>query len=117
MRTVIALATMAAVLFSAGTAFGDKIVVEKNKKTVEKKCDGNTKVVISGNKNTVTLKGTCASVDVSGNKNVVKLNRVVVLNVIGNKNTVNYWKGAKKGKKTKVTNLGKKNVITKRKDK
>ena len=127
MKTAIALA----LLLAAVPAFADKTIVD-NKQTTTIDCTADGDVTIAGNENTVTLTGTCKSVTVSGNKNKIAAassehayvtgndNTVAIdaldnLAVPGNNNVVSYKATVAKGGKTKVSNPGKGNKVTKAK--
>ena len=121
MRSVRILAVVLAVAVS-GTAFAystvwdssptltDRLVIVKNKQTVTHACTGKSVVVVSGNKNIVTLTGDCARVEVDGNKNIVTIDGVGKLSVRGNNNTRS-WKQGVGGKRAKVSNTGNGNKV------
>lgn len=71
-----------------------------------------TKVMMTGNHNTVT--GSALTVSVPGNHNTATLEKVDTLSVLGNHNTVSY-RGPASAKKTKVSVLGLKNTVTQQK--
>jgi hypothetical protein len=110
-------------LLVSSLAFADVDEVD-NGKTHAVDCTKDGTIRVSGNSNTFTLKGTCASVQISGNHNTVKGDgaksvllsgneNTVALRSIGNvlvsgdKNAVSY-----KGKKPKVANQGNGNTFT-----
>jgi len=109
-------------LLVSSVALADVDEVDNNKTHVVD-CKKDSTVRVSGNSNTFTLKGTCASVQVSGNKNTVKgdgAKQVMLsgndnaialtidkLMVSGDRNTVGY-----KGKKPSVSDMGNDNKIT-----
>jgi hypothetical protein len=64
-------------------------VLDTNDGTQEINCVHNS-VFIHGNKNIVTVKGTCMNVHVMGNENTVTVDRADRLVTEGNGNTVNY---------------------------
>ena len=74
-------------LFISTVAFADIDEVDNGKThTVDCKKDGTVRV--SGNSNTFTLTGTCASVQISGNKNTIKGDGAKSVLVSGNENSV-----------------------------
>lgn len=77
---------MASLLIST-VAFADIDEVD-NGKTHAVDCTKDGTVRVSGNSNTFTLKGTCASVQISGNKNTVKGDGAKSVLVSGNENSV-----------------------------
>jgi hypothetical protein len=130
MKTAIAAVLLALVAGSA-PAFADKTITDNNK-TATIDCATDATVSIEGNGNTVTLMGACthvtvagnhnkvaavssASVDVTGNENAVTVDAVDTLAVPGNKNVVDYKAAVAKGGKTKVSNPGTGNKVTRSK--
>jgi len=125
------LASIVLVLGSlCGVAAADAMFAD-NKQTATVDCAKDASVSISGNEATITLTGVCDQVLVSGNKakltgsaksvlvsgndNTVDLDVVDKLLVSGNSNTVSYKASSDAKKKTKVSNPGNKNKITKKK--
>lgn len=74
-------------LLISTVAFADIDEVD-NGKTHTVDCAKDGTVRVSGNSNTFTLKGTCASVQISGNKNTVKGDGAKSVLLSGNDNTV-----------------------------
>ena len=68
-------------------------------------------IVLAGNSATVT--GSAGSVSVAGNENTATLDTVDSLSVTGNKNKITYAKASDAKKKTRVSNLGNDNTVTK----
>jgi hypothetical protein len=111
---------------AAKTAAAD-ISIFDNDQTVTVDCAKDKTVNVVGNNATVTLTGTCDSIQVAGNKatvagsvvtasitgneNTLALDAVDTVSVTGNKNTVTYKK-AIKAKKTKVSTLGNHNKVS-----
>jgi hypothetical protein len=116
-----------AISLLAAAASADVTVMDNNK-TLTVDCAKDKNVNLVGNHITVTLTGTCENVKVTGNHetvvgsttnayvagnhNTLTLDAVDLISVAGNYNTATYKKTAAK-KKTKVSNLGKNNKITK----
>lgn len=109
-----------ALLLLATPAFADVSVIDNNK-TITVDCAKDPKVDLVGNNITLTLTGTCKTVNVTGNKetvkgsatsvfvagneNTVNIDTADTITVAGNKNTVTYKTG-------KVSNPGKNNKVT-----
>jgi hypothetical protein len=74
-------------LLVSSAVFADIDEVD-NGKTHTVDCAKDGTVRVSGNANTFTLKGTCASVQISGNKNTVKGDAAKSVLVSGNDNSV-----------------------------
>lgn len=125
------LASIVLVLGSlCGVAAADAMFAD-NGQTATVDCAKDSSVNISGNEATITLTGTCESVMIAGNKakltgsaknvvvsgneNTVTLDVVDKLMVSGNSNTVSYKKHSDPKKKTKVSNPGNKNKVSKAK--
>ena len=124
MKTVL-LAT-ALVLTAAAAARAD-VNLWDNKQTVTVDCAKDKVINISGNKATVTLKGTCdvvnisgndakvtgsvATANVSGNSNTLTLDAVDAILVSGNKNTISYKKTVK-AKQPTIANPGTDNKVS-----
>lgn len=120
--------SLIALLF-ASTAAADVSIVDNNQ-TVTVDCAKDPNVSIAGNNAKVTLTGTCkavvlagnkatvtgsaTSVSVAGNENTATLDVVDTLSVTGNKNVVSYAKASDAKKKTRVSNLGNNNKVTKK---
>ena len=83
MKRVIA----AVVLCTASAALADLNEVD-NKKSHVVDCAKDPTIRVTGNQNTFTLKGTCASVQISGNQNTVKGDGATQVMISGNDNTV-----------------------------
>ena len=100
----------------AATASGDdaELVIGDNDKVLSHECTGDTVVKVVGNENKITLTGDCAKVDVTGNKNAIDIDATVAISVMGNKNAVT-WARMIDGKKPKISNLGSKNSISRKK--
>ena len=117
------------ILLFASTAAADVSIVDNNQ-TVTVDCAKDPNVSIAGNAAKVTLNGTCkavvlagnqatvtgsaGSVSIAGNENKATLDSVDSLSITGNKNTVSYAKASDAKKKTRVSNLGKDNNVTKK---
>ena len=116
------------ILLFASTASADVSIVDNNQ-TVIVDCAKDPNVSIAGNGAKVTLNGTCkaivlagnsatvtgsaGSVSVAGNENTATLDTVDSLSVTGNKNKITYAKASDAKKKTRVSNLGNDNTVTK----
>lgn len=117
-----------AVSLTTGIAFADVSIMDNNK-TITVDCAKDPEVSLVGNHITVNLTGTCTKVTVTGNHetvngsvtgafvlgnhNTLNLDGVDTISVAGNHNTVSY-KGPLTKKKTSVSNLGRKNKVTKK---
>jgi protein-disulfide isomerase len=113
-------------VLAAAAARADVNVVD-NGKTLTVDCAKDKNVVITANKVTLTLTGTCARVMITGNdatvkgsanqvyipgnNNKVELDAIDELMIAGNKNTVSYRKGIK-NKSPKVANPGNDNKVS-----
>jgi hypothetical protein len=101
-------------LGAVAVASDDAITIVDNGATITHECHDGTDVDVMGNENHVTLTGACGKVSVSGNENSVAVEAAAAIVALGNENTVVWEKGAG-GKAPKITNLGTKNKISKKK--
>jgi hypothetical protein len=127
MRTALLIA-IAMVVAPASTR-AELSVSDKDAQTITHDCSkGDDMVVISTNKNKVTLTGPCKAVslagndneviaaslggaDIGGNDNKLTVDAVDIININGNSNTVRYKKAVTAKKKVKVLNYGNKNSV------
>jgi hypothetical protein len=112
------------------TTVAADINVADNGQTLTVDCAKDPNVSIAGNKATITLVGACEAlsvdgneaqisgsaklVSVNGNDNIVKLDKVDVLGVNGNKNKIS-WKRPLTKKKPIIGNVGNGNKISRTK--
>ena len=66
---------------------GNVVLVAGTSQNTTRTCNGETKVVVLGNSNNVTLAGECEAVAVTGNSNRVKIETTQKLAMLGNSNT------------------------------
>lgn len=95
-------------------AADDGITILDNGATITHECHDGTDVNVMGNENKVTLTGACGTVTVTGNENSVTVETVAAIAALGNENTV-LWEKGPGGKAPKITNVGTKNKISKKK--
>jgi hypothetical protein len=121
-------AILATLTFATGPAFAKGASFVDNDKVLTHDCAKDPAVSVLGNKNKITITGTCKRIDVagddntlivasvtnvsiSGNKNTLTIEAVDQINAAGNENTVT-WKKGVAGPKAKVSTLGSKNSVT-----
>lgn len=75
-------------LLIASPAFAEAMLADDDG-TVAVDCTKDKAVMVSGNHNTITIKGKCTSVMLSGNTNTVTGESTIGLEISGNENTVN----------------------------
>ena len=78
---------MLCLLLVSATALADVTVID-NKQTITVDCAKDHGAAVTGNNNTLVLKGKCDSLSVSGNKNNIKADSVKQVMVSGNDNNV-----------------------------
>ena len=110
----LAYAFASVVLFVSSQAYAAAHAVTDNNKTVTITCKSGDIVYVTGNKNKLTVTGTCAKVATTGNENHVDVQQVDEIMTPGNKNTVVWHKGPG-DKAPKVLNAGNDNSISKAK--
>jgi hypothetical protein len=92
---------------------GKKLLITANTQKVTRDCTG-IDVDISGNMNTVVLRGECKTVSVRGNSNTVEVNAAARIITPGNQNKV-VWVHKIKGAAPKISNPGNKNTVSMKK--
>lgn len=85
-----------------------KVMGNKKKQSIT--CKAGDTVDVTGNSNTLTIRGECAALSVAGNGNEVTIDAAASISTAGNKNHVT-WKKQAGGKDPDVTNPGTGNVI------
>jgi hypothetical protein len=94
------------------TARGAKnIVVRENNRTETLDCAGGS-ASVDGNSSVLTLRG-CRKVTVNGNGNKLEVVGAASISLLGNGNEVG-WRPGPGGDETKVSDIGKNNVVTRR---
>jgi hypothetical protein len=102
--------TMGGMSVQAGaTDAGESIAISRNGLTKTITCD-HAEVDVSGNMNTISVRGECDKVVVSGNHNVLKIETVAAISTPGNFNDV-VWEEGVGDRQPRISNIGTKNSI------
>jgi len=88
----------------------EKIVVRGNAKTQSITCDGE-KLIISGDRHKITVKGYCFEIVVYGNESFINLESVRLITLHGNKNKITYKEDPEF--KTRINRFGDYNRVDK----
>lgn len=92
----------------------DSPVLTESKATIDHTCLEGQDVTITGSNNQINLTGPCETVTIDGSENQVHIDRVVAIKGKGDRNNVDWHKGATSRIDPAVAMIGKGNTVKRR---